>query len=383
MRILLVHCSYREYGGEDKVFFQERDSLRARLGPDAIWEYHVSTASLSAPRILWGSIFPVQHYLKILRLIRRNRIQLVHVHNSFPLLLGAVFRAAHHAGAVVVHTLHNYRWWCVQSELYRPAVGICEQCVQTRNPWHAVQHACYRTSRMQSFWAVMLMKLFWRSAFRYIDRFIVLSAFQAQWVRDRGVSTHQVVQKANWVETAQVISPEKRKGFVFAGRLEPSKGITHLLEVWEQLSCDEVLTVIGTGSLEQSLRMKYGKHQHIRFLGACSQEDTLKEIGCAKYLIQTSTWYETFGLTIFEAMARGVPVIGYNIGTRKEWIKDGENGFLCTPETLLSTIERALKFENTVELSNNAFSFAQQFCEEALLEKQITYYQTWIDESAR
>ena len=379
MRILLVHSSYRHYGGEDKVFFQERDALRASLGEEAVFEYHISTASRSAFRILWESIFPIHHYFAIRKLIRKQNIELVHVHNFFPLLLGAAFRAAKDAGAVVVHTLHNYRWWCIQSELYRSPVGICEQCVTTRNPWHGVQHACYRKSHWQSFWAVSIMRLFRKSAYRNIDHFIVLSPFQENWVRSQGIAANKITYKPNWIQTNVPLPIEQRSGFVFVGRLEASKGIEMLLDAWQHMPANATLTIIGTGSLEVPLREKYKKDTRIAFMGACSQEETISFIGRAKFLIQSSLWYESFGLTILEAMAKGVPVIGFDIGTRKHFIRDGENGFLCMPETLVATLKKAINTEQYSNMCDHALATAQTFQEEAVLARQIALYQDWIN----
>ncbi|MBM3440686.1 MAG: glycosyltransferase, partial [Bacteroidetes bacterium] len=377
---LLIHSSYRHYGGEDKLFFQERDALRARLGADAVFEYRISTAALSAPRILWEALFPGKHYRNILGLIREHNIQLVHIHNSFPLLLGGAFRATKDAGAKVVHTLHNYRWWCINAELYRPAVGICEKCVTTRNAWHGVQHACYRRSRLQSFFAVALMKFYRKQSFSLVDHFIVYSAFQEQWVREQGIPQQKITYKPNWVHAAPGTTIEQRSGFVFVGRLEASKGIDILLAAWQQMPADAILTVIGTGSLETELRAQNAKDSRIQFLGACSQQETLKHIGRSKFLIQPSIWYETFGLTILEAMAQGVPVIGFDIGTRKDLIRDGENGFLCIPETLASTLQKALNTNYYETLSMNALAAAQQYQEELILERQINLYREWINQ---
>lgn len=380
MRILLIHSSYRHYGGEDKLFFQERDALRARLGADAVFEYRISTAALSAPRILWESLFPGKHYRNIQRLIREHNVQLVHIHNTFPVLLGAAFRAAKDAGAMVIHTLHNYRWWCINAELYRPAVGICEKCVSTGNAWHGVRYACYRRSRLQSFFAVLLMKFYRNVSFSLVDHFIVYSAFQEKWVREQGVPSQKITYKPNWVHAASETVIPKRSGFVFAGRLEASKGIDLLLAAWQQMPADAILTVVGTGSLEVELRAQYANDTRIQFLGARSQDETLKRIGRAKFLIQPSIWYETFGLTILEAMAQGVPVIGFDIGTRKDLIRDGENGFLCMPDTLAETLQKAYTTNSYETLSMNALVSAKQYQEALILERQITLYRGWMDQ---
>jgi glycosyltransferase involved in cell wall biosynthesis len=312
-------------------------------------------------------------------LIRQNGITLVHVHNFFPLLTFSVFKSAKRAGAVVVHTLHNYRWWCAGAELYRKDNGVCELCVHTGHSLHAIRYGCYRNSRWQSMFAVLILSLARkRTMFHYIDYFIVLSSFQQCWVTSQGIPSHKVILKPNWVEYCEPVSVEHRRGFVFVGRLEPSKGVESLLKCWVDNAISVPLILIGSGSLEQMLREKYKLYPHIHFMGACSQQETLTLIGRSKYLIHPSLWYETFGLTLVEAMQQGVPVIGYAIGTRLELIEDGVNGFLCQPNTLAQTIEKALSFCGYDQLSANAIKSAHQFTRESLALKQVQFYRTWV-----
>ena len=46
-------------------------------------------------------------------------------------------------------------------------------------------------------------------------------------------------------------------------------------------------------------------------------------------------------------MGYGVPVIGFNIGTRNNFIEDGVNGFISTIDELKNTIEKSFSIMNT------------------------------------
>ncbi len=379
LRILMVHCSYRFFGGEDQVFFQERDALREKLGPAAVIDYHVQTSLGNPWSMLLQLFFPFWHGRRIRKLIRDNRIDLVHVHNHFPLLTLSVFKAARQAGVVVVHTLHNYRWWCLGAELYRKEQGICELCVAKKNSLNAIRYRCYRSSRTQSLLAAGLMGLIKKKAFTsYIDHFIALSSFQRDWVIKAGVSEKKVVLKPNGVTAYSVCSADKKNGFVYAGRLEHAKGIEELLRCWQEHAISETLTVIGSGTLEHTLKSKYAFLKQVRFMGACSPEETRSLIDRSRYLIHPSLWYETFGLTMVEAMQLGVPVIGFAIGTRPDFIKDGENGFLCLPDTLGVTLQKAISFNDYSKLSIRAQETGRLFLADALIDKQLQLYQGWV-----
>jgi glycosyltransferase involved in cell wall biosynthesis len=51
----------------------------------------------------------------------------------------------------------------------------------------------------------------------------------------------------------------------------------------------------------------------------------------AKFLIFPSEWYETFGTTIVEAFACGVPVVCSKLGAMQELVEDGRTGLHFTP----------------------------------------------------
>lgn len=381
LKILLVHCSYRHYGGEDSVFFQEREALRSQLPADSVFEYHVQTPRLAPWLLMLQIIFPFMHSRRIARVIRNNNIHLVHVHNYFPLLTLSVFKTARKAGVVVVHTLHNYRWWCVGAELYRKEFGICELCVSSGHSMHAIAHSCYRNSRFQSLLSLWIMGMIKKKAFtKYIDYFIVLSSFQKSWVVAQGVPEKQLVVKSNGVSVIPQCASVDKKGFVFAGRLESSKGVEQLLRIWVEYDIKETLVIIGNGSLEKPLRKKYEHYSQIVFKGLCSPQETLSIIDRSRYLIHPSLWYETFGLTIAEALQLGVPVIGYAIGTRTELINDGVTGFLCQPETLGATLLKAISFTSYADLSENARQAGQRFSSENLVLRQLQLYRQWVSE---
>ena len=126
------------------------------------------------------------------------------------------------------------------------------------------------------------------------------------------------------------------------------------------------------------MRRKYNK-SNIIFKGKCSREETLKNISKAKYLIQPSIWYETFGLTIIEAMSFGVPVIGFDIGTRGNFIQDGVNGFISRIDNLKEMIEKSYMFNDYECLSKKAIETAIQYKNEYVIDNQIKIYKTILE----
>lgn len=380
MNLLIIHNKYQSnnIGGEDIVYANELHSLQKKLGTENVFSYEVSNDEISKFKLLFNIWFSFEHYNNIKNIVKEHNIDIVHIHNFYPLLTPSVFKAAKDAGVKVVHTLHNYRLWCISGLLYRDGYGVCENCIKHRFSFHGILNKCYRKSLLQStvaqasFWFYRFTKVF-----DNIDYFFVLTTFQKEKVISLGIDKSQVILKPNSLKMSFDIS-NKKDGYVYVGRLEESKGIYELLKVWEKLDGKYVLTVIGGGEIEDELKNRY-KNNNIIFKGKCSREVTLKTISSSKYLIQPSLLYETFGLTIIEAMSFGVPVIGFDIGTRKDFIQDGINGFLCDNENFEQKIKYSLDFANYDMLCKNAINTAKKFEDDYVTNMQIEIYKDILD----
>ncbi len=375
MKVLLIHNHYSVNGGEDIVYFNELNALKKILKDENVYEYRVSNNDKSKFEIITNIFFSKPIYREVYALVKKNNIQIVHVHNFFPILTGSVFKAAKDAGAKVVHTLHNYRWWCICGDFYRASSGICTLCTQKKTFLSGIKYKCYRKSYLQSIIAQLAFWYYKKSnVFKYIDQFIVLSIFQKNTIIQLGVDESKITLKSNMLKSIQPINQVIKKDYLFVGRLDHTKGIELLLAVWTTLPTHFKLIVAGSGILEQSLREKYIANQQIIFKGELSHQSILTLMSSAKYTIQSSLLYETFGLTIVESMGLGTPVIGFDIGTRPEMIQDGVTGFICSPEKLATTLLYADNYSNYGLLSKNAKQYAEQFSEVNIMQSQLLLY---------
>lgn len=382
MKILIVHNRYQSnnIGGEDIVYDSELKSLRELHGEDNVLAYQVSNDDISKFSLLFGIWFSRKHYRNIKKIVRDNNIDIVHVHNFFPLLTPSVFKAAKKSGAKVVHTLHNYRLWCISGILYRDGFGACELCTKSKLPIFGIKNKCYRKSRLQSLVAQVAFsfyKLF--KMFKNIDYYFVLTDFQRQKVKELGISNHKIILKPNSISLAVDQHTQKTKqNYIYVGRLEESKGIFELLDTWRSLDDKFVLTVVGDSPDSDEIINKYSS-KNIIFKGKCTREETLSLISQSKYLIQPALLYETFGLTIIEAMSFGVPVIGFDIGTRRDFIKNRENGFITTKNDLQRTIQNSYDYSNYELMSQNAKNTAKQYQNDYIIAKQLEIYKNILE----
>ncbi len=133
MRILVAHSRYRSAApsGENRVVDQETAALAAlghevelfeRRSDDIEGWPAVRKAALPAA-VVWNG----EARRDLRAVLRSRRPDVVHVHNTFPLLSASVLYACRDAGVPVVATLHNYKLACASGDFFRDGV-VCHDC---------------------------------------------------------------------------------------------------------------------------------------------------------------------------------------------------------------------------------------------------------------
>jgi glycosyltransferase involved in cell wall biosynthesis len=326
MRIIFAHNAYQHRGGEDAVVESEVNLLRSHGHEVELYtrenaEINTLAPILVAREAMWSR----RTWRELERLIAAFKPDVLHVHNTFPLISPSIYWVASRAGVPVVQTLHNFRLLCPQAMLLRKD-RVCEECVG-KLPWRGVLHRCYRGSLTQtSVLALMLSINRGLGSYRNkVARYIALNSFcQDLFVRG-GLPEERIRVKPNFVDLpAPQVS--HRSGFLFVGRLSPEKGIDTLagaLERTRGLTC----TIVGEGSEKTSIE----KLQGVNTTGWLSAEAVAEKMRRAIALVMPSLWYENFPRTLVEAFACGLPVIGSRLGAIEAVIRDGETGLLFDP----------------------------------------------------
>jgi glycosyltransferase involved in cell wall biosynthesis len=350
MKILIVHNSYRQFGGEDVVFRQESELLK-RAGHRVItYLRHNSEEEkyrgLGRVKLLSKVIWARDTQQEIKSLLGREKPDLVHVHNTFVMVSPSVFSACREAGIPVVMTLHNYRLYCPAATFFRDG-HICEECVD-HSLWSGIGHGCYRGSHAATA-AVALMLAVHRQRqtwSREVDYCIALTQFaRGRFIR-AGFPAPKVLVKPNFVHPDPGVRDDSGDYAVFVGRLSPEKRLNTTLAAWTRLSKSIPLFIVGGGPQRAELEgqaLRSGLRR-ITFLGHLPREEALAVIRGARLMIFCSEWYENFPVTIIESFACGVPVIGSRLGAMKEIVEDGRTGLLFSPGDagdLADTVERA------------------------------------------
>ena len=333
MRVAVVHNRYQQAGGEDNVFETEC-ALLERAGMHVVrFEAHNDEIrSGGRVELALRTVWNPSAFRTLSALFERERVSIVHVHNTLPLISPAVYSAARRAGAAVVQTLHNYRLLCPVATLYRDGAP-CELCVGRSVAWPSVVHGCYRGERAATATVATMLALH-KALGTYrnrVDRYIALTHFAKRKFIEGGLPASRIVVKPNSVAPLDTHGPTAAGPVLFVGRLTEEKGVRILLDAWQENAHLPPLRVVGDGPLRHEVEARTNRGTVIYAVGRVPPADMAAEYAAASMLVFPSIWYEGFGLAIVEAMAAGLPVVASRLGSAEEIVRDGETGLLFTP----------------------------------------------------
>ena len=337
MRILIVHNSYQQRGGEDSVVEAEAKMLGEHGHEvEMLQRSNDEIVNMSHIQLAQDTLWSRKASRQVDELISGFKPDVVHTHNVFPLLSPSIYWILKRRGVPVVQTLHNFRLLCPQAMLLRDGLA-CEDCVGLL-PFPGIRHGCYRGSRVQTAVVTAMIGLHrgigtWQDK---VTRYIALNEFCRHKFIEGGLPADRIVVKPNCVEfPSPGIDHNLRVGFLFVGRLSPEKGISVLAGAASKTKAN--LRVVGTGPEANVLT---GLPPTVVRLGALSSEAVMKEMTGARALVMPSISYEGVPRTLVEAFACGLPVIASRIGSLAELINDGVNGLLFNPGDSIDLAEK-------------------------------------------
>ena len=162
-----------------------------------------------------------------------------------------------------------------------------------------------------------------------VDRIIAVSNAAKRFIQyftDR----EDILVIPNGVDIKRFKPKEKKefgKNLLYVGRIVPKKGLHVLLYAMKKVveKDDEVkLRIAGKGRLlplMRSLSKMLDIDDNVEFLGYVPDKNLPELYRSSDLLILPSITGESFGITLLEAMASGLPVIGTNVGGVPEIIK--------------------------------------------------------------
>ena len=333
MRIVMVHNYYQKPGGEDQIFAAE-SSILEKHG-NLVFRYTIHNnriRELNSLKLAWSTIWNKVIACDLRKLIQKVRPDVIHFHNTFPLISPAAYYAAKAENVPVVQTLHNYRLLCPNALFFRDG-HVCEDCMCKFVPWPGILHACYRGSRAATGVTASMLSIHCvlRTYSRMIDVYVALTDFARQKFIQGGLPAEKIAVKSNFVDPDPGIGDGSGGYALFVGRLSQEKGIDTLLTSWEIVGNKLPLKIAGGGPLALKVTKAAQNNSLVEFLGHQPKSEILRLMKNATVLIFPSIWYECFPVTIVEAYSVGLPVIASNLGGMSTLIDHRQTGLHFNP----------------------------------------------------
>lgn len=336
MKILIVHNHYQQPGGEQMAVEAQVSLLRERghrvilymRNNAEIERYGLWQKVIFFPK----TIFSRRTYREIRALVMRERPDVAHVHNVFPLISPSVYWALKDSGVPVIQTVHNFRFLCPNALFYTHG-RICERC-KYGNTLHAVRWKCYRQSYILSTLYALTVGLHRRAGtFNLIDQFIALTEFTAQKLVESRLTTQDKISVLGNFLPDPLPAPgsfDKREPYVvYLGRLASEKGVEILLDAVTGLP-DLRVKIAGDGpqtGVLQTIARQQGLQQ-VEFLGRVVGDEKWELLRNATAVVVPSVCYEAFPFAPLESMGVGTPVLASDLGSLLYVVEDGKSGLL-------------------------------------------------------
>jgi glycosyltransferase involved in cell wall biosynthesis len=268
------------------------------------------------------------------------RPQVVHLHNIYHLLSPAILEELgaykHRAGARIVMTAHDYHLVCPNSggNWFQSGPRLAE--VDRLQSWKYLLTRRW-DHRGLAYSLLKLVQHIWH--YRIHDRRTVIDVVicTCRFLRDLVARLGLAAVHVPNPNPSVAVKPAQRPvdlALLFAGRVEPEKGLRRFLEI---LPADFTgrLQVVGDGSdLPACVAVcrSRGLGERVEFLGRRTHEETIAHIAAAHVVVVPSLLFETYPLVVQEAFTVGTNALVADYGGMREIIMDAGIGYRFHPD---------------------------------------------------
>lgn len=184
------------------------------------------------------------------------------------------------------------------------------------------------------------------------DRITAISSVLVKRAQDFG---YRATLIPNGIRSKELLeaSMERAPGrILFAGRLEPMKGVDDLIEAFKvvrEKNASATLRIVGDGSQRARLEKLAAGISGITFVGKVAHDRIVDEYASAEIFCGLSR-SEAFGNVFIEAQAAGCAVVGTNIQGIPDIVHDGVTGLLVPADDPTAAADALLRLLGDSEL---------------------------------
>ena len=169
---------------------------------------------------------------------------------------------------------------------------------------------------------------------RRFDRMVVVTTYMRDELLKNGFDTARIEIHA---PVPRMGDPNLRSSFsdrnliIYAGQIIRGKGVDVLLEALARVKTKFECVILGDGNHKaycEELSKKLGLADRVTFKGFIPQEELKNYYRECSVVALSSLWPEPIATIGLEVMRYALPVIAFDAGGIKDWLLDGQNGYL-------------------------------------------------------
>jgi len=336
MRILYVHERFGALAGAEANAHITATELGHR--GHAIGILHGPGTGKNEPA--WQATFPARfplgtddNRLAVRAALRSFRPDAVYVHKMADL---SVIGALVESGLPLVRMVHDHDIYCLRSYKYnyftrrictRAATPYCiipclASVVKNCGGGFPIKWVSYAEKKRE----ITLNRRFARMVVvtNYMKDELLKNGFKA-----RRIEIHAPVPRMGDPDLRSSFSD--RNLILYAGQIIRGKGVDVLLESLALLKEPFECVILGDGNHRaycERLSHKLGLGDRVQFKGFIPQEELKDYYRECSVVALSSVWPEPIATIGLEVMRYALPVVAFDAGGIKDWLFDGENGFL-------------------------------------------------------
>jgi glycosyltransferase involved in cell wall biosynthesis len=266
----------------------------------------------------------------------------------------------------------EYRYVCPASSFYfRRTNTICERTCSPACFALGPVRRCLTPRIPLNLWYYRRVQWMKRHAHRFAS-IIAISGY----VRDRLIAGGFPADKINVLPYYCPLSPvdapaaaPEEHSILFLGRMTRYKGTEQFIRILAKLPSNVRGVMVGNADAPLrrsivSLATQLGCENRLEIRSWASREEIREIIARTSVVTFPSVYPEALGLVGMEAMATGVPVVGFDVGGTSEWLHNGRTGYSVAVNDLDGFASRIQEILQSPELRQTLATNGLQVIEE-------------------
>jgi glycosyltransferase involved in cell wall biosynthesis len=373
MQLLFVHECFGSLGGAEANAFITATEMKKRGHKVALLTQKGTGKNEDA----WKSLFNGGFYLidQITDALDEFKPDVIYVHKWEEL---ASLRCLLDCGRPTVRMVHDHDIYCLRS--YKYNVFTRNICTRPASPYCIFPClAPIKRNRSGSGppfkWVSYLKKLEEIALNRRFDRHFVVTTYMKNELVINGFAPERI----------EIFPPVPRPGdslrskfsgrnlLLYAGQIIRGKGVDSLLRALARVRTPFEAVILGDGNHRaycEALSKKLGLGNKVFFKGFIPQIELKQYYQDTSIVLISSLWPEPIATIGLEVMRYALPVIAFDAGGIKDWLHNGETGFLvpwndvveyaARIDELLNDKDKARKMgEKGLEVVSRDYDFEQ------------------------